>query len=124
MQVHPPPNDQFENMQKIRVFESFAGYGSQAIAAKRLQQDFPDDVQFEFVGISEIEPSAIKAYHAIHGDVHNYGDITKIDWSQVPDFDLFTMSSPCQDFSQAGKQAGGQKEAELVQAYCGSAAEP
>jgi len=28
-------------------------------------------------------------------DTVNYGDISKIDWAQVPDFDLFTMSSPC-----------------------------
>ena len=34
-------------MKTIRVFEAFAGYGSQAIAAKRLQRDFPDDVEFE-----------------------------------------------------------------------------
>ena len=27
----------------------------------------------------------------------------------MPDFDLFTYSSPCQDFSQAGKQRGGAK---------------
>lgn len=94
-------------MNKIRVFEAFAGYGSQAIACKRLYRDFPHEVKFEFVGISEIEPNAIKAYFAIHGDVPNYGDISKIDWAKVPDFDLFTMSSPCQDFSQAGKQAGG-----------------
>lgn len=93
-------------MLKIRVFEAFAGYGSQAIAAKRLQRTFPDDVEFEFVGISEIEPNAIKAYKAIHGDVHNYGDISKIDWAQVPGFDLFTYSFPCQDISNAGKQAG------------------
>ena len=29
---------------------------------------FPDEVEFEFVGISEIEPAAIKAYNAVHGD--------------------------------------------------------
>lgn len=71
---------------KIRVFEAFAGYGSTAIALKRLQRDFPDDVEFEFVGISEIEPKAISAYRNIHGDVLNYGDICKIDWGQIPDF--------------------------------------
>lgn len=65
---------------KIRVFEAFSGYGSQAIALKRLQRDYPDDIAFEFVGISEIESNAIKAYHAIHGDVINFGDITKINW--------------------------------------------
>ena len=93
-------------MKTIRMFEAFAGYGSQSIAAKRIQRDFPDDVRFESAGISEIEPNAIKAYRAIHGDTTNYGDISKIDWSQVPDFDLFTYSFPCQDISNAGKQSG------------------
>lgn len=93
-------------MKKIRVFEAFAGYGPQAMAAKRLQRDFPGDVEFEFVGTSEIEPNAIKAYAAIHGDVPNYGDISKIEWGQVQDFDLMTYSFPCQDISNAGKQAG------------------
>lgn len=93
-------------MTKIRVFEAFAGYGSQAMACKRLQQDFPNDLSFDFVGIAEIEPSAIKAYSAIHGDTVNYGDISRIDWTQVPDFDLFTYSFPCQSVSAAGKQEG------------------
>lgn len=93
-------------MEKIRIFEAFSGYGSQAMAAKRLQRDFPGEVAFEFVGTSEIEPSAIKAYAAIHGGTPNYGDISKIDWAKVPDFDLFTYSFPCTDISNAGKQAG------------------
>lgn len=91
---------------KIRVFEAFAGYGSQAMALKRLQLDFPDKVAFDFVGISEIDSYAIAAYNAVHGDTPNFGDISKIDWSQVPDFDCFTYSFPCQDISTAGKQRG------------------
>lgn len=97
-------------MKKIRVFEAFAGYGSTAIAMKRLQKMFPGEVQFEFIGTSEIEPAAIKAYKAIHGDTPCYGDICKIDWQHVPDFDLFTWSFPCQDISNAGKQGGLSKE--------------
>ena len=93
-------------MKTIRVFEAFAGYGSQAMALKRLQHDFPDRIKFEFVGISEIEPYAIAAYNAVHGDTPNFGDISKIDWVQVPDFDLFTYSFPCQDISTAGRQKG------------------
>lgn len=89
----------------IKVFESFAGYGSQAMALKRLQRDY-DGIAFEFVGISEIDKNAIRAYRAVHGDVVNYGDITTIDWSLVPDFDLFTYSFPCQDISNAGRQRG------------------
>lgn len=91
---------------KIRVFEAFAGYGSQAMALKRLQRDFPSKVEFEFVGISEIDSYAIAAYHAVHGNTLNFGDISKTDWSQVPDFDCFTYSFPCQDISTAGKQKG------------------
>lgn len=97
-------------MKKIRVFEAFAGYGSTAIAMKSLQKMFPDEVEFEFIGTSEIEPAAIKAYKAIHGDTPCYGDICKIDWQHVPDFDLFTWSFPCQDISNAGKQGGLSKE--------------
>ncbi len=40
------------------------------------------------------------------GGVKNYGDISKIDWSVVPDFDLFTYSFPCTDISNGGQQKG------------------
>lgn len=36
----------------------------------------------------------------------NYGDISKINWEDVPDFDLFTYSFPCTDISNAGQQKG------------------
>jgi DNA (cytosine-5)-methyltransferase 1 len=90
---------------KIKVFEAFAGYGSQHIALKRLAKDFPD-FSCEVVGISEIDKNPILAYNALHPGVHNYGDISQIDWHQVPDFDLFTYSFPCTDISNAGKQEG------------------
>lgn len=35
-----------------------------------------------------------------------FGDISKISPSDLPDFDFMTYSSPCQDFSVAGKQQG------------------
>lgn len=94
-------------METIRLFEAFAGYGSQLMAMRRLEQAFPDKIKVEPIGISEIDKYAIAAYKAVHGEIKNYGDISKIDWSQVPDFDLFTYSSPCQDFSVAGLQKGG-----------------
>lgn len=87
-------------MEKIRVFEAFAGYGSQSMALKRL------GIDFEVVGISEIDKYAIQAYMAVHGETHNYGDISKIDWSSVPDFDFLTYSFPCTDISTAGQQKG------------------
>lgn len=89
----------------IRVFTAFSGYDSQCLALNSI------DAQYELVGWSEIDKYAIQAHNALFPQWadRNYGDISKIDWEQVPDFDLFTYSSPCQDFSNAGKQAGGEK---------------
>lgn len=89
----------------LKVFEAFAGYGSQAMALKRLAHDYPE-FEYEVVGISEIEKTALQAYEAIHGHCPNYGDISNIIWREVPDFDLFTYSFPCTDISNAGEQAG------------------
>ena len=93
---------------EIRVFTAFSGYDSQCMALDRLHQHNPD-FTYELVGWAEIDKYAIQAHNAVYPQwaERNYGDISKIDWAQVPDFDLFTYSSPCQDFSQAGKQAGG-----------------
>lgn len=89
----------------LRVFTAFSGYDSQCLALNRVRIDY------ELVGWSEIDKFAIKAHNALFPQWtdRNYGDISKIDWNLVPDFDLFTYSSPCQDFSNAGKMQGGEK---------------
>ena len=46
----------------IRVFEAFAGYGSQRMALRNI------GVDFEVVGISEIEGDVLQSYAAIHSD--------------------------------------------------------
>ena len=46
----------------LRVFEAFAGYGSQRMALRNIGLDF------EVVGISEIEGDVILSYAAIHSD--------------------------------------------------------
>lgn len=90
----------------LRVFESFAGYGSQSIALERLKRKYPD-FDYKVVGISEVEMNALAAYRAIHGnDIPNYGDISAIDPSLLPDVDLLTYSFPCQSISGAGKMKG------------------
>lgn len=72
---------------------------------ERLRRNYPG-VEYEIVGISEIDKYAIEAYNALHPNVPNYGDISQIDWAEVPDFDLFTWSFPCTDISIAGEQKG------------------
>lgn len=59
----------------------------------------------ECVGFSEIDKYAIQVYKK-HFNHRNFGDISKINWSKVPDFDLLAGGSPCQDLSIAGKRAG------------------
>ena len=63
-------------------------------------------IEHEVVAIAEIDKFAIASYEAIHGEVNNLGDISKIDVEDIPDHDLFTYSFPCQDISLAGKQRG------------------
>lgn len=86
----------------MRVLELFGGYGSQALALENLGIEFKSD-------LCEIDKYAIQAYNQIHGETFNYGDICSIDETKLPYYDLITYSSPCQDFSVAGKQAGGDR---------------
>ena len=60
------------------------------------------------VGFSEIDKFAIESYCAVHNVTKekNYGDISKIDPKELPDFDIMTWGFPCQDISIAGKMKG------------------
>lgn len=59
-----------------------------------------------FVGYSEIDKHAIPVYERHFKGVKNYGDITKINAEQLPNFDCLVGGFPCQAFSIAGKRAG------------------
>ena len=106
----------------IKVFEAFSGYGSQSIALERL------GIEHKVVGISEIDKNAIKAYYALHSeDIPNFGDISKINPEDLPEFDLFTYSFPCQSLSLSGKLEGLERgktrsgllyECERIIEYC------
>lgn len=92
----------------LRVFTAFSGYDSQCLALERLKKKNPG-FDYELVGWSEVEMNAIAAHNAIFPQYkdRNYGDISAINWGgQIPDFDLFTYSFPCQSISALGKQAG------------------
>jgi len=61
--------------------------------------------QHECIGYSEIDKYAIQVYNK-HFNHKNYGDATKIDTRELPDFDLLVGGFPCQAFSIAGKRRG------------------
>lgn len=85
----------FNKDNKLKVFTAFSGYDSQCMALDELKED--TDFDYDLVGWSEIDKNAIIAHNALFPQWkdRNYGDISKINWEEVPDFDLFTYSSPC-----------------------------
>ena len=88
----------------INVITLFSGYDSQCLALNRL------GVEYDLVAWCEIDKYAIKAHDALfpQWSDRNLGDISQVDWSAVKEpIDLLTYSSPCQDFSSAGLQKGG-----------------
>lgn len=69
---------------------------------------YNSDKHWELVNFCEFDKYATKSYCAIH-DVYeskNLGDITKVDETELDDFNMICGGSPCQDFSVAGKQKG------------------
>ena len=90
----------------MRLLSLFSGIGAFEMALKNIK------IEYELVGFSEIDKYAIKSYCSIHNvnESLNLGDITKIDIELLQNnIDIITHGSPCQDFSIAGRQEGGDK---------------
>jgi DNA (cytosine-5)-methyltransferase 1 len=85
---------------KPKLFESFAGIGCQRMALDKL------GIDYEVVGISEIDKYALASYKAMHNECPNLGSITDIKGKDMPKTDIFTYSFPCTDLSKAGQQKG------------------
>lgn len=54
----------------------------------------------------KFKPSQLQEFYLANELSKNFGDISRIDPSGLPDFDFFTYSFPCQDISVAGYQNG------------------
>lgn len=93
-----------KNEKNVKVFEGFSGIGVTRFAIEDVSKEL--GINVAHVGHSEIEPCAVKAYRALHGnDAINYGDVTKIDWSKM-DVDFLSWTFPCQSISTAGANDG------------------
>ncbi len=93
-------------MKKLRVIELFAGIGAPRKALMR------GGYNFKIVDAVEIDKYAVKSYNAIYNDNIETKDICsyKPTKEEIGEIDLLFHGSPCQDFSLAGKQAGGDKD--------------
>lgn len=85
--------------QPLKVLELFGGIGACSKALTNL------GVEHEIVDLVEINRFAVASFNAVHGTSFEPQDITK--WDKDVEVDLIMHGSPCQDFSMAGRQAGG-----------------
>lgn len=83
----------------LKVLELFGGIGACTAALKRL------GIDIEVVDYVEIDKHAVASYNAINGTDFKPQDVTK--WDKDIKVDFVLHGSPCQDFSLAGLQKGG-----------------
>jgi DNA (cytosine-5)-methyltransferase 1 len=62
--------------------------------------------RFECIGFSEIDKWANELLKRKFPKVKNYGDATKINPKELPDFEMLCGGFPCQSFSIAGQRLG------------------
>ena len=92
------------NNNVLRFIDLFAGIGGircgleQAAKSKGLSP--------VCVFTSEIKPYAVSVLRDNHPAESIFGDITKVDTRNIPDFDVLCAGFPCQAFSSAGKRQG------------------
>lgn len=82
----------------MKHLDLFSGYGGFTIPASKYG--------IETINFSEIDKYATAVLEYRFPNIKNLGDITKIKPEDLPDVDIITGGSPCQDLSVAGKGAG------------------
>jgi DNA (cytosine-5)-methyltransferase 1 len=106
----------------MRYFSMFSGIGGfekgieDAFSEdRRVQQEGtslvamsngPLPQQCSCIGFSELDKNAINIYKKQYPEHKGYGDATKINGNELPDFDLLVGGFPCQAFSIAGLRRG------------------
>ena len=83
----------------LRVGSLFSGYGGLDLAVEHA-------LGAETVWFSEINEPVARVFAHHWPDAPNLGDITLIDWKEVPPVDVLCGGFPCQDVSTVGKRAG------------------
>ncbi len=82
----------------MKFFDLFAGIGGFRVAMEKAGHTC--------VGTCEWDKYARQTYEKNFGHIPEYEDATKINTSELPDFDCLCAGFPCQAFSTAGKRLG------------------
>ena len=93
-----------ENSKSIKFIDLFAGIGGIRKGFELACSEM--NIPCECVFTSEIKPYAIDVLKQNHPEETVNGDITKVETSEIPDFDFLLGGFPCQAFSAAGKRLG------------------
>lgn len=88
----------------IRFIDLFAGIGG--IRTGLSQALTEAGYTPKCVLTSEIKPYALDVLKDNYGEDNFVGDITQVDATDIPDFDILCAGFPCQAFSSAGKRQG------------------
>ncbi len=92
--------NQINTNAKFKLIDLFAGIGGIRLGFQKVFEK-----KASFVFSSEIDKYAQKTYYENFGDLPE-GDITLIDASEIPSFDILLAGFPCQPFSNAGLKKG------------------
>jgi len=90
----------------MKFYDAFGGIGGFRLGLERNG--------FKCVGYCDWDKHAVACYNANFGEQHEPTDITKLDASKLPDFDLLVGGFPCPAFSLAGKRKGIEEERGLL----------
>jgi len=91
------------NPQRVRFIDLFCGIGGFRFALESIA--CARGILPECVFSSDIDSDCQKAYAANFGEAP-FGDITKIESSEIPDHDILLAGFPCQPFSIIGQMKG------------------
>lgn len=85
-------------MRKIRFIDFCSGIGAGRLGLELLG--------LTCVAHSEIDLDSDYTYQVFYNDNRNLGDLTLLDYDNIPESDILIAGFPCQTFSIVGKRAG------------------
>ena len=91
----------------MKIGSLFTGIGGLELGVSDVVKSIaPYYTKIEWIAESDGNALKIIAHSTIFHGVPNLGDVTKIDWTTVPDVDCITGGTPCQGFSHLGTRKG------------------